>query len=82
MWSHQYRSISHWTNSQNLEHMGRLFPKSSANAKPNNKDDDAAAFLRRFEQMTNPPDAARPLRISLGRMKRQSELDAIAQEPR
>lgn len=82
MWAQQFCCVFYGNNFQDSEDIGRLFPESSVNAKPKNKDEDAAVFLRRFQQMTNPPEATRPLKILQGRMKRTPELDIIAQEPR
>lgn len=69
------------TNFRDAGHIGRLFPKLSADAKLKNKSDDAAAFLRRFEQMTNPPEATRPLKIIQERVKRMSENSNISSKP-
>lgn len=69
------------TNFRNIGHIGRLFPKSSADAKSKNRDDDAAAFLRRFEHMTNPPEATRPLKIIQERIKRMLTTSGISSKP-
>lgn len=69
------------TNFRIAAHIGRLFPKLSADAKPKKKIDNAAAFLRRFEQMTNPPQATRPWKIIQERVKRRSENPTISLKP-
>ncbi|KKY32525.1 putative mg2+ transporter zinc transport protein [Diaporthe ampelina] len=63
-----------------LKHIGDLIPKWSTSSKPRNKDDDAAAFLRRFEQMTNTPEASRPLKMLQERMNRKLKTSTTAQE--